>query len=76
MPQIQNVSPVGDLDVPLLRRIVRAGEVVDVTEEQATRLLPQEIWAPADGAAEAIQSKLDEPADEPEGEVTGDDVAE
>ena len=45
MPQIQNVSPIGDLDVPLLRRIVRAGEVVDVTDEQAARLLPQEIWA-------------------------------
>ena len=60
MPQIKNVSPMGDLDVPLLRRVVKAGEVVDVTEDQALRLLPQDIWAPADEPAEAIQAAIDE----------------
>jgi len=60
MPQIKNVSPMGDLDVPLLRRVVKAGEIVDVTEDQAKRLLPQDIWAPADEPAEAIQAAIDE----------------
>lgn len=54
MPQIQNVSPIGDLDVPLLRRIVRAGEVVDVTDEQAARLLPQDIWQEVTGDDVAV----------------------
>lgn len=30
--KIQNVSPLGDLDVPILGRIVKAGEVVDVDD--------------------------------------------
>lgn len=47
--QIRNVSPRGDLDVPLLRRVVLAGEVVDVTPEQARALLPQgDNWQPAE----------------------------
>lgn len=50
MPQIKNVSPLGDLDVPLLRRIVRAGEVVDVADEHAARLLEQaDIWTEVTG---------------------------
>ena len=45
--QIRNVSPRGDLEVPLLRRVVLAGEVVDVTPEQADLLLPQvDNWQP------------------------------
>ena len=61
MPTIKNVSPVGDLDVPLLHRIVKAGEAVTVTEDQARRLLPQEIWEPVDKAAKSIQSEIDQP---------------
>ena len=46
---IRNVSPRGDLEVPLLRCVVLAGEVVDVTAEQADLLLPQvDNWQPAD----------------------------
>ena len=46
MPKIRNVSPRGDLDVPLLGRVVEAGQTVDVTDEQAARLLPQvDNWA-------------------------------
>lgn len=47
MPKIRNDSPLGDLEVPLLRRIVKAGEVVDVSDDQAERLLPQDIWSDA-----------------------------
>lgn len=72
MPQIRNDSPIGDLDVPLLRRVVEAGETVTVTDEQAGRLLPQEIWSAIDDDARRIQAAIDEPADQ---EVTsnGDD---
>lgn len=41
MPKIKNVSPFGDLDVPLLGRVVAAGETVEVTDEQAEALLQQ-----------------------------------
>lgn len=41
MPKIKNVSPFGDLDVPLLGRIVASGETVEVTEEHAELLLQQ-----------------------------------
>lgn len=36
--EIKNTSPLGDLDVTLLGRVVMAGEVIDVTEEQAVEL--------------------------------------
>lgn len=39
--KIKNVSRFGDLDVPLLGRVVTHGEVVEVTAEQAELLLPQ-----------------------------------
>lgn len=41
MAKITNVSPVGDLDVPLLGRIVHAGETVEVTDDQAATLAAQ-----------------------------------
>ena len=47
MPTIRNVSPIGDLDVPLLRCIVRAGEEIEVTKDQADALLAQPSnWQP------------------------------
>lgn len=49
---IRNVNPLGEVEVPLLRRIVAAGEVVEVSDEDAAQLLPQTInWEPADDAA-------------------------
>ncbi|MCB2413651.1 hypothetical protein LGT39_12430 [Demequina sp. TTPB684] len=45
MVNIRNVSPVGDLDVPLLGRLVKRGEVVEVSLEHAQRLLRQnDVW--------------------------------
>lgn len=56
--KIRNVSPRGDLDVPLLGRTVRGGETVTVTPEQAQRLIGQvDVWAPADAAAVKLASK-------------------
>jgi hypothetical protein len=53
--RITNNSPLGDLDIPLLGRIVEAGETVDVTDEQAAVLLAQHnVFAPADPPAQAI----------------------
>lgn len=71
MPEIKNVSPYGDLDVPLLHRTVKASEVVEVTAEQAKALLPQaENWqAVKNGAAPrkstaAPKQAAPEPADD------------
>lgn len=41
MTQIQNVSPLGAIEVPLLGRILDAGEIVDVSPEHADILLEQ-----------------------------------
>lgn len=64
MPTIRNDAPWGDLDVPLLRRVVAAGEVVEVTVDQARRLLPQDIWAAVDDEARAVQAELDAAAED------------
>jgi hypothetical protein len=59
MPTIRNISPIGALDVPLLRRIVGAGETVEVTDDQAERFLAQ----PANW--ELVATHLEEVADVP-----------
>lgn len=41
MPRIRNVNPLGEVEVPLLGRVLGAGEVVEVTDEQAAVLLAQ-----------------------------------
>ena len=46
--KIKNVSPLGDLDVLLLGREVKAGEVVEATKEQAAELIAAGIFEPAD----------------------------
>lgn len=64
--KIRNISPYGDLDVPLLGVIVPAGEVVEVTDEQAEGLLMQaENW---EGVADAP------PTDAPPFTPTTEDV--
>lgn len=58
--KIRNVSPRGALDVPLLRAVVDAREVVDVTPDQAARLLAQvDQWHPADKAAKQLLADAD-----------------
>ena len=39
--KLKNVSPLGDLDVPVLRRVVKAGEVFDVPESVGASLAAQ-----------------------------------
>ena len=47
MPKFKNVSPLGALDLPLIGRVVAAGETIDVTAAQAQRLAGQdETWKP------------------------------
>jgi hypothetical protein len=50
MPKIKNISPFGDLDVPLLGRVFEHGSIIEVTDEQAAVLLMQEdnfqAWGP------------------------------
>lgn len=41
MPVLKNVSPLGDLDFPLLRRVVAAGEEFEVDDDTAALLLEQ-----------------------------------
>lgn len=48
--KIRNVSPYGDLDVPLLGVVVKAGETIDVSDDAAERLLDQaDNWQLAGG---------------------------
>lgn len=76
MPKIQNVSPLGDLDVPLLRRAVKAGEVVDVSGDHAKLLLAQTgAWASAGTATRSRRASSTQDADDSAGDdaSTGDD---
>ena len=55
MAKIKNISPLGDLDVPVLGLTVKAGATVDVADDVAASLLEQKNnWAPADKAAASI----------------------
>lgn len=54
---VKNVSPLGELDVALLRRVVAAGGSVDVSKEQADQLLEQEIWEPVSKPAVDLHKK-------------------
>lgn len=59
MPKLKNISPLGALDVPLLRTVVEAGQVVEVTEEQARVLLLQPgNYEPADKTAKSLADDL------------------
>ncbi|MEA5453301.1 hypothetical protein SPF06_01065 [Sinomonas sp. JGH33] len=75
MIKIKNVSPFGDLDVPLLGQFVKSGEVVDVDEAHAALLLIQPLnYAPGDKAAEAFLKALSAaaPAEEPAASIPDD----
>lgn len=57
--KLRNTSPYGDLDIPLVRRVVQGGTTFEVTEEQAKILLTQtENYEPADDEARAVAKKL------------------
>lgn len=77
--RIKNISSQGELDVPLLGRIVGAGETVDVSEDQALALLAQHSnFEPDDKPARAITTKHDEaraaglPAHDPAAEASAE----
>lgn len=47
MPKFKNVSSSGDLELPLVGRVVEAGEVFEVSDEQGLLLVDQPaLWAP------------------------------
>lgn len=46
MPSFKNVSPSGDLELPVVGRVIAAGEVFEVTDSVAPLLLGQpDVWA-------------------------------
>lgn len=56
---IKNVSPLGELDVPLLGRFIDYGEEFEVSKDQAERLLPQaENYEPVDDEAKAVLAAI------------------
>lgn len=48
MEKIKNTSPLGDLEVLLLGRVVKRGEVIEVSNEHAKELIKQGIFEPTD----------------------------
>ena len=55
---ITNDSPLGDLEIPLLGRIVAAGETVDVSDEHAEILLAQHnVFIPGDQDAQDVAER-------------------
>lgn len=70
---IKNVSPLGELDVPLLGRFVDYGEEFEVTKEQAERLLPQaENYEPVDDDAKAVLANINGEDEQPADDATED----
>ena len=65
--KIKNVSPYGDLEVPLLGQVVESGSIVEVSEEHAKLLLLQDTnfqpWGPdaRDTLAKAEEEQPDDP---------------
>lgn len=46
MSKFRNVSPLGDLDVPVLGRVVKAGETVDVPADLVAGFEVQpDVWS-------------------------------
>ena len=79
MTIIKNVSPLGELDVPLLGRFLAFGEEIEVSDDVAERLLPQaENYEPVDDEAKAIFAKLfpaeDDEPEEDEVDPDADDL--
>jgi hypothetical protein len=80
MAKIRNTSG-GDVEVPALGRMVLAGQVIEVPDDQVEGFThpgaPSELWAPSDQAAKAIHKKLVDaaipPAEEPEPEATAEE---
>ena len=63
MAKIKNVSPIGDLIIPALNLVVKAGESADVSDDAAASLLAQpDNWAAADKAAASVVASTDSAA--------------
>lgn len=63
--KIKNISPLGDLSVPVFRLEVKAGATVEVAPEVAEKLLAQPFhWAAADKAAAATTLSAVDSAEE------------
>lgn len=41
MPKLRNTNPLGAIELPLIGRVLKAGEEFEVSDEQAARLLEQ-----------------------------------
>jgi len=66
MPKFTNVSPLGALEVPALRRVVEHGETVEVADERALSLAAQPAtWEPADDDTREWVLAHTEPVSEP-----------
>lgn len=61
MAKIRNTSG-GDVEVPSLGRMVLAGQVIDVPDDQVEGFThpgaPSELWAPSDQDAKAIHERF------------------
>lgn len=58
MAKIKNVSPLGDLFVPSFGLEVKAGEIIEVSDEVAVSLLDQPTnWVAADKAAATVSKE-------------------
>ena len=58
MAKIKNVSPLGGLFVPAFGLEVKAGEIIEVSDEVAVALLDQPTnWVAADKAAATVSKE-------------------
>ena len=61
--KFKNISPLGDLDLPLLQRVVKAGETIEVNADQAIHLEGQsDTWEPVARAGSSNNANEGDPA--------------
>lgn len=79
MAKVTNISPQGALELPLIGRVIEAGETFDVTPEQAALLAEQpDVWqVKPTKATRAAAKKLadDTPENHDDEDSSGSDSA-
>jgi hypothetical protein len=76
MAKIKNISSQGDLDVPVLNRVIAFGEVVDVPDDIAANMLEQlDVWASGDDSKAGAKSSNSTPASDPVADSSTTDPA-
>jgi len=76
MAKVKNISTQGDLDVPVLNRVIAYGETVEVPDDIAASMLEQVgVWTSGDDSKAGAKSSTSTPASDSVADSTTTDPA-